>query len=134
MNCFFLFKASSLPMSIIIVGVGPAEFDGKISDVKWVSVWCLGGWDIITVQKASRPRSKEKPALSINPWDQSDDSWRVISISCAQRALKFPLAYQFLNKPHTFPFICEDCDPVTLERSQFYFLHFPLLLFSSVHS
>lgn len=27
--CVFSLKASKLPMSIIIVGVGPAEFDGK---------------------------------------------------------------------------------------------------------
>ncbi len=33
MNHSLLLKASSLPMSIIIVGVGPAEFDGKMSDM-----------------------------------------------------------------------------------------------------
>jgi len=33
MNSFLLFKASSLPMSIIIVGVGPAEFDGKMREM-----------------------------------------------------------------------------------------------------
>lgn len=32
-NCSLLLKASSLPMSIIIVGVGPAEFDGKMREM-----------------------------------------------------------------------------------------------------
>ncbi len=29
LSFFFSFQAAALPMSIIIVGVGPAEFDGK---------------------------------------------------------------------------------------------------------
>lgn len=55
MNSSLLFKASSLPMSIIIVGVGPAEFDGKMREVYAI-------------------RSKEIPVSLIFQRDQSDDA------------------------------------------------------------
>lgn len=55
MNSFLLFKASSLPMSIIIVGVGPAEFDGKMREMCVSLRMCE---DVISVQ--SIRDSKEK--------------------------------------------------------------------------
>lgn len=47
MNSSLLFKASSLPMSIIIVGVGPAEFDGKMREMCVSLRMCE---DVISVQ------------------------------------------------------------------------------------
>lgn len=42
LNFFLLLlKASKLPMSIIIVGVGPAEFDGKCSRVFSIFLYLL---------------------------------------------------------------------------------------------